>query len=123
MTKFRDVFVKDIYEDIPQIFKQLYENGEIPEDVYDYFLVDIGVSKDLIDALSSQEKLIFIKSLADFQKYKSTVEFINARMATDFAHIEEKTKSFKFCSEINKFDLDFEFEKWKENADLEKVKE
>lgn len=44
-------------------------------------------------------------------------------MATDFAHIEEKTKSFKFCSEINKFDLDFEFEKWKENADLEKVKE
>lgn len=76
VTKFKEIFVKDVYDDIPQIFKKLYENGEIPEDVYDYFLVDIGVSQDLIDTLSSQEKLIFIKSLADFQKYKSTVGLI-----------------------------------------------
>ena len=69
MNKFKDVFIKDIYDDIPQIFKQLYENGEIPEDVYDYFLVDIGVSKDLIDVLTSQEKLIFIKISTNIELY------------------------------------------------------
>lgn len=76
-----------------------------------------------IHGLITDSGIRFRTVVDESQKYKSTVEFINARMATDFAHIEEKTKSFKFCSEINKFDLDFEFEKWKENADLEKVKE
>jgi len=76
INKFKEIFIKDIYDDIPKIFKQLYENNEIPSDVYDYFLIDIGVSEDLIKELSNQEKLIFIKSLSDFQKYKSTVGLV-----------------------------------------------
>ena len=76
ISKFKDVFVKDVYDDIPKIFKQLYENNEIPSDVYDYFLIDIGVSEDLIKELSDPEKLIFIKSLSDFQKYKSTIGLV-----------------------------------------------
>lgn len=74
IDKFKDVFIKDVYEDIPSIFKKLYEKNEIPPDVYDQLLVEIGVSNDLIKQLSNSEKLIFIKSLSDFQRYKSTVK-------------------------------------------------
>jgi hypothetical protein len=76
LNKFKDTFLLDTYEDIPHVFKSLYEKGEITSDVYDYFLVNIGVSNDLITTLTTQEKLIFIKSLADFQKYKGTVGLI-----------------------------------------------
>jgi hypothetical protein len=76
IDKFKEVFLQDTYEDIPVVFKQLYEKSEIPSEVYDYFLVDIGVSNDLIKELSTSEKLVFIKSLADFQKYKSTVGLV-----------------------------------------------
>ncbi len=73
---FKKHFLKDLYTDIPNIFKKLYEVGEIPEEVYDQFLVDIGVSKNLIDQLTNNEKLIFIKSLADFQKFKGTIGLV-----------------------------------------------
>lgn len=45
-------------------------------------------------------------------------------MVSDFSQIEEKTKSFKTCRDINQFDLEFSFEQFKEdNAGLEKVKD
>lgn len=76
IDKFKEVFLKDTYDDIPTVFKKLYENGEIPVEIYDYFLTDIGVSKDLVKELTNNEKLIFIKSLSDFQKIKSTVQLV-----------------------------------------------
>jgi hypothetical protein len=45
-------------------------------------------------------------------------------MNSDFTTIEEKTKSFKNCKDINQFDLEFNFEVFKEdNAGLEKINE
>jgi hypothetical protein len=78
INKFKDTFLVDTYEDIPVVLKNLYEKGEMTEEVYDVLLVNIGVSQDLISELSTQEKLIFIKSLADFQKYKGTVGLIKS---------------------------------------------
>jgi hypothetical protein len=73
MDKFHDEFLKETYEVIPKIFKDIYENGEIPKEVYDQVLVDCGVSRILIDELTEGEKKVFINSLSDFQRYKATV--------------------------------------------------
>jgi len=76
LKKFRDIFVKSTYEDIPDLLKRLYENSETPPEIYNYILTEIGVQKDLIDTLTNNEKFIFIKSLSDFQKYKGTVSLV-----------------------------------------------
>lgn len=76
INKFKDTFLVDTYDDIPIIFKNLYEKGEITESIYDALLINIGVSQKLIDELNTQEKLIFIQSLSDFQKYKGTIGLI-----------------------------------------------
>lgn len=57
------------------------------------------------------------------EKYARTIAKITERMVIDFAFIEDKTKIFRQCREINQFDLEFSFEQFKEeSADLEKVK-
>jgi len=73
MDKFRDVFLLDTYETIPEIFKNLYESNVVSSEVYDQILIASGVSDVFLTELTTEEKRIFIKSLADFQKYKSTV--------------------------------------------------
>ena len=73
MENFRNVFLNDTYEILPKLFKDLYEKGEIPSEVYDQILIDCGLSQSLLDELSTIEKKIFINNLTDFQKYKSTV--------------------------------------------------
>jgi hypothetical protein len=44
-------------------------------------------------------------------------------MNQSFAYIEENTKTFKLCHDINKFEIEFSFEKFRETADLENVRE
>jgi|SaaInl8_200m_RNA_FD_contig_51_845028_length_7512_multi_10_in_0_out_0_3 hypothetical protein len=73
IDNFRDVFLNETYEILPELFKDLYEKGEIPSDVYDQVLIDCGVSQLLLNELTTLEKKIFINTLTDFQKYKSTV--------------------------------------------------
>lgn len=104
IDKFKDVFVNDIYEDIPQIFKKLYEQGEIPIDVYNYFLTDIGVSQQLIAELSTNEKLIFIKSLSDFQKYKSTVGLVKSVVQAYGDSVEVYELYVDYNSKQNRWD-------------------
>jgi hypothetical protein len=104
IDKFKSVFLKDTYEDIPSIFKKLYENNEIPSDVYDHLLIDIGLSKDLIDQLSTSDKLIFIKSLADFQKYKSTVGLVESVIRAYGNNVEVYELYVDYNKDYNRWD-------------------
>jgi hypothetical protein len=66
----------------------------------------------------------FRSIVGDSEKYDSVTKKIKERMRSDFEHIEEKTKQFSMCRDINKFDQDFDFEQFKqENKDLEPIKE
>ena len=48
---------------------------------------------------------------------------IQDRMAQDFAWIEDKSKNFKHCRDVNEFDLTFNFETFKEeHEDLESIR-
>jgi hypothetical protein len=70
---FRNVFLNETYEILPKLFKDLYEKGEIPSEVYDQVLIDCGVSYELLNEFTLSEKKIFLNTLTDFQKYKATV--------------------------------------------------
>ena len=68
-------YLKNLYQDIPATFKSLYENSTILTSVYDQLLVAIGLPSKIINKLNFSEKIIFLKSMSDFQKYKGTVLF------------------------------------------------
>lgn len=66
-------YLDTIYNDIPTIFKELYENNQIVSDVYDQLLTAIGVNDEVIQSLTTTEKGLFLTSLSDFIRYKGTV--------------------------------------------------
>ena len=56
-------------------------------------------------------------------KYSQVRKTIQERMAQDFAWIEDKSKNFKHCRDVNEFDLTFNFETFKEeHEDLESIR-
>jgi hypothetical protein len=56
-------------------------------------------------------------------KYSQVRKTIQERMSQDFAWIEEKSKNFKQCRDVNEFDLTFNFETFKEeHEDLESIR-
>lgn len=71
-----DYYYDDLYNKVPNELKMLYEDQELQSNVYDKFLIAIGVPKQVINKLSFNEKIIFLKSLSDFRRYKGTVDFI-----------------------------------------------
>lgn len=71
-----DYFYDDLYDNLPSELKTLYENQELQSNVYDKFLIAIGVPKQVIEKLSYKEKIVFLKSLSDFRRYKGTIDFI-----------------------------------------------
>lgn len=71
-----DYYYDDLYNVIPDDLKMLYENQELQSNVYDKFLIAIGVPTQVINKLSFNEKIIFLKSLSDFRRYKGTVDFV-----------------------------------------------
>jgi hypothetical protein len=71
-----DFYYDDMYNKIPADLKILYEGQEVTPAVYDKFLIAIGVPEDVINKLSINEKIVFLKSLSDFRRYKGTIEFI-----------------------------------------------
>jgi len=71
-----DYYYDDLYGQVPDNLKTLYENQEIKSSVYDKFLIAIGVPQQVINKLSYKEKIVFLKSLSDFRRYKGTIDFI-----------------------------------------------
>lgn len=77
MNNILDNYMKDSYNDIPEDFKSIYENGILIDSVYDQLLASIGVPEDIINVLRFDEKVIFLRSISDFQRYKGSVLFFN----------------------------------------------
>jgi len=69
-------YYDDLYNVEPQIFKKMFEENIIPEEVYDKLLVSIGLPNFLIETLTFNSKVIFLKTFSDFQRYKSSISFI-----------------------------------------------
>ena len=71
-----DYYYDDLYGQIPSDLKSLYEDQELQPPVYDKFLIAIGVPQEVINKLSFKEKIVFLRSLSDFRRYKGTIDFI-----------------------------------------------
>ncbi len=84
-------YYDNLYNVEPKIFKQMFEDNIIPSDVYDKLLVSIGLPQILIDSLSFNSKVIFLKSFSDFERYKSSISFVKnlAISYNDFIGIYE----------------------------------
>lgn len=64
------------YNDIPEAFKQAYEEQIIPIEFYDYLLLSNGFPDYVVSKLSLNEKYILLQSFMDFNRYKGTLESI-----------------------------------------------
>jgi hypothetical protein len=69
-----DYYLSHSYEQIPSIFKQLYEEQEIPTELYDILLTSNGFPKELINKLSYMDKYILLYSFMDYNRYKGSIE-------------------------------------------------
>ena len=86
-----DYYYDDVYNKVPVDLKNIFENQELITSVYDKFLISIGVPKEVINKLNYNEKIVFLRSLSDFRRYKGTVEFIRkiGRSFTDSFNVYE----------------------------------
>lgn len=77
-------YYENLYNQIPNLFKQMFEDSVIPEDIYSQILIAIGVSEHIVKKMSFSEKVVFQRFLSDFEKYKSTHKFV-INLATAFS--------------------------------------
>ena len=80
-----EYYYNQTYFNIPSELKQIYEeaNFDTPA-IYDQLLIAIGVPTEIINTLSLSNKLIFLKTLSDFERYKGTISFFQ-KVAEAFA--------------------------------------
>ena len=71
-----EYYFNQTYLNTPDEMKQLFEQSDI-ESVqnYDKLLIAIGLPEEVIRNIKFSEKLIFLKSLSDFGRYKGTISF------------------------------------------------
>jgi len=74
---FLENFTTELYQNIPTILKQLYENNFIDYSVYGYFLESVGVPKNVIRQLSDNDKTIFFNNITDFYRYRGDIDFFS----------------------------------------------
>lgn len=69
-------YYNQAYFNIPSELKQMYEeiNIESPA-IYNQLLIAIGVPSEIIDKISFSDKIIFLKMLSDFERYRGTIKF------------------------------------------------
>ena len=72
----KDYYFKDMYCDIPYIFKKLWETNVIDRSIYEIILESDGFPKDLIDKLTTSEKEILLRSFLDYHRYSGTIYFL-----------------------------------------------
>jgi len=76
MTTIRDHYFDDLYNNIPTIFKQMYEASEIPSQISDEILIQIGITQQLINELNHWQKNQIISYLPDIQQKKGSVNLL-----------------------------------------------
>jgi len=69
-----DYYFSQSYQDIPVIFKTLFEEHIIPMELYDKLLLSNGFTENIISRLTLNNKLVLLQSFMDFNKYKGTIE-------------------------------------------------
>lgn len=70
-------FFRDSYDVIPYSFKKYVEQQTISEDLYDNLIIGVGYPRKLVKNLRMSQKKIIIMSLMDYNRYKSTLRYIN----------------------------------------------
>lgn len=77
-------YYENLYNQVPNLFKTMFEDSEIPEEIYSQILIALGVSENLVKKMTFSEKVTFQRFLSDFEKYKSTHKFV-ITLATAFS--------------------------------------
>jgi len=71
-----EYYYNQLYFNVPIELKQLYEEANFDSTaIYDQLLIAIGVPSAIITSISLPNKLIFLKTLSDFERYKGTISF------------------------------------------------
>lgn len=71
-------YVDLIYNDQPEIFKDMFEKQTIRTEVIDLLLVSIGLPESLVRSITTTSKIIILKSFSDFERYQGTVKFFRS---------------------------------------------
>jgi hypothetical protein len=77
LTTLENTYFNNAYNIDPIELKTLYENSDILENIYDQLLVAVGVPQELADEFTYNSKVIFLKALSDFMRYKGTIQFLD----------------------------------------------
>lgn len=78
-----DYYFMHSYGDIPNAFKQAYEDQTIPVEFYDNLLLSNGFPSNIISTLQLPDKLILLNTFMDFNRYKGTI-FAIRKVADSF---------------------------------------
>jgi len=71
-----EYYYNQTYTNIPKELKEIFEETNINSvEVYNKLLIAIGVPNEIINNISTSNKIVFLKTLSDFQRYKGTVSF------------------------------------------------
>ena len=97
-------YYNELYVDLPSDLQEIFYNLNIKNnDIYDYLLKAIGVPSEVINNIGFLDKLIFLKSLNDFEKYKGTISFVT-KLGTAFSDKVEIAELY--------IDYNADLEKW-----------
>jgi hypothetical protein len=97
-------YYNELYVDLPKDLQEIFYNSNIQNPkIYDYLLVSIGVPDQIISKISFLDKLIFLKSLNDFERYKGTLSFVS-KLGTAFSDKVDIAELY--------IDYDKKHEKW-----------
>jgi hypothetical protein len=76
ITNLTEYYYNQTYFNIPSELKQICEEANFTSTTtHDNLLLAIGVPQNIIKTISFADKLIFLKTLSDFEKYKGTISF------------------------------------------------
>jgi len=76
MNNLLEYYYNQTYFNIPSELKQIYEDINFSKSsIYDQLLIAVGVPDEIIKKISFNDKVIFLKTLSDFERYKGTLSF------------------------------------------------
>ena len=97
-----EYYYNQAYFNIPQELKQIFEEVDFHgPGIYDKLLIAIGVPSEIITNISLSDKIIFLKTLSDFERYKGTISFF-----------QKVIRSFSDRISIYELFIDLEGENW-----------
>jgi hypothetical protein len=71
-----EYFYQHAYTTIPSELKQVFETTDFESEIlYNKLLIAVGVPEEIINNITIENKIIFLRTLSDFMRYKGTVTF------------------------------------------------